>query len=117
VRAVLKYGNISFICEDYRTKYWAFSSWSSGIPSPNLEPMQDDSGTLRGVRVAKLNVKVDDFAQVEELHGKPFPALYEFDMEMRVVSEKIQVTPKSIKFISALKVVSDNAPNPKQTKC
>lgn len=79
------------------------------VPDNDLSPRQDEQAAargqdVRGVNTAKLTLPLKELPKLGI-----FPALYEFDLEMAVVADKLQVRAKSIEFVSPVKLVKDEA--------
>jgi hypothetical protein len=77
------------------------------IPDNDLTPREDaqayERGQIsRGIKAAKMNLPITAKNQLNI-----FPAIYSVDMEMAVVSDKLQVKAKSIEFAHAVKLIQD----------
>jgi hypothetical protein len=75
------------------------------IPDNELTPREDaqayERGQIsRGIKAAKLNLPMAAITQLKE-----FPAIYNVEMEMAVVADKLQARAKSIEFSHAVTLV------------
>jgi hypothetical protein len=76
------------------------------IPTSDLTPQEDlqaaDRGQIsRGIKAAKMNLPIEKASQLNI-----FPALYEVEIEMTVVQDKLQARAKNIVFASEVKLTS-----------
>lgn len=74
------------------------------IPSDDLTPCEDEQAVARGqvargIKAAKLSLPMSAVIQLNV-----FPALYDMELEMAVVADKLQVRAKGIEFVGAVKI-------------
>lgn len=75
------------------------------IPDNDLTPRMDAEAEKRGqislgIKAAKMTLPI---AAVNTLRA--FPAIYEVEIEMAVVADKLQARAKSIEFVETVKLV------------
>jgi hypothetical protein len=79
------------------------------VPTNDLAPQEDATASARGqisrgVKAAKMTLPITAESQLGL-----FPAIYNVEMEMAVVGDKLQVRGKAIEFASEVKLVMTKA--------
>ena len=79
------------------------------IPDNDLTPREDaqayERGQVsRGIKAAKMTLPITAKSQLNQ-----FPAIYNMEMEMAVVQDKLQVRAKSIEFAHTVKLVKEKS--------
>ena len=79
------------------------------VPDNNLEPRCDEQAAARGQDVRGLNTAKFTLPMSSLPNLGVFPALYEVDLEMAVVADKLQVRAKNMRFKSTVRLEAQKA--------
>jgi len=79
------------------------------IPDNDLAPREDEQAASRGqvsrgIKAAKMSLPITAREQLNQ-----FPGIYEMEMEMAVVADKLQVRAKNISFLHTVKVIKEKS--------
>jgi len=74
------------------------------VPTNNLDPITDEEAAalgqdVRGVNTAKFTMPLSSLSKLGV-----FPALYDVDLQVKVVADKLQIRAKDIQFKSTVRL-------------